>query len=124
MATYIASVKYEGKVQILRDLEYNNIRECKRELRANGYQIRIVTTEDKFDEACEKYLAKKEDKSIRNKVKWELDKERAKEYGTSVKTFRAARKALLEKDKDGNYVNTASSLEDWIEFYDEHKDFR
>ena len=124
MATYIASVKYEGKVQILRDLEYNNIRECKSELRANGYQIRVVTTEDKFDEACEKYLAKKEDKSIRNKVKWELDKERAKEYGTSVKTFRAARKALLEKDKDGNYVNIASSLEDWIEFYDEHKDFR
>lgn len=123
MATYIAEVRYNGKLEILEGLEYSSIRECKTELRANGYKVRIVATEEDFDRACERYCAKQERKSENNKIKYSVDKEWAKKYNCSVKVFRNAFKTHQEKDSNGEYVYKYMDLEDWVEYYKEHPEY-
>lgn len=122
--TYTASVTYNGRVEILENLEYRNIRECKNELRANGYKVRFVCKPEDFDEACEKLYQKREDKSHINKIQYEYDREEAKKYNTSVKTYRAAKKTCFEKDEAGNYRYLYMTLQDWVDYYDEHKEWR
>ena len=121
---YTASVTIEGRVEILEGLEYKNIRECKNELRANGFKVRFVCKPEQFDETCEKMYEKRELKSNINKAKYSYYKKEAEKYGTSVKTYRAAMKTLLEKDENGEYVYSYMTLEDWIKYYDEHKEYR
>ena len=56
MKKYIASVRdKETKQLMLIEREYNRKADFERDLRANGYAVRFITTEDKFDEACEKW---------------------------------------------------------------------
>ena len=122
--TYIASVTYNGRIEILENLEYRNIRECKDQLRANGYHVRIVCRPEQFDEACEKFYEKRQKKAFTSKAQYEADKAEAKKYNTSVKTYRAAIRTLLEKDENGEYKYLYMTLEDWVKYYDEHKEYR
>lgn len=57
MAKYIASVKWEGKIEII-ERDYPTANEFKKDLRANGYQVRFITTEENFDRDCEEYYWK------------------------------------------------------------------
>lgn len=53
---YIASVRdKETKERMLIEREYDKKMDFYYDLRANGYSVRFITTEDKFDEDCEKY---------------------------------------------------------------------
>lgn len=121
--SYVASVTHKGRLEILEGLEYKSIRECKDELRANGYKVRFVTTEDKFDEACDKYYEKLNRKNSYNRIKYRLDREEAQRYGCSVKVYRAAWKTYTEKDEKGHYRYNAMSLKDWVEYFKERPEF-
>ncbi len=53
--TYTASYKYEGQLYV-RDFEgYTSKNALAKELRANGFKVRVIAEPDKFDEAVEKY---------------------------------------------------------------------
>lgn len=122
--TYTASVTYNGRVEVLENLEYRNIRECKNELRNNGYKVRFVCKPEDFDEACSRYHKKVSDKAFINKAKNKFYKEEAAKYNTSIKTMKSAYKTYLEKDENGEYKYDAMDLKDWVEYYDKHKEWR
>lgn len=67
MTKYIASVKYEGKIQIM-EKEYSSMKQFKKDLRANGYQVRFICLPENFDQACEDYFYKLETKRYVNKA--------------------------------------------------------
>lgn len=74
MTTYLASVKWEGKIKVM-ELEASSMKELKRDLRNNGYQVRFICLPENFDQACEDYY-------------WRLNKKRH-----INKAIREARKA-------------------------------
>lgn len=56
MTTYIASVRdKETKEVKLITRDYPNKKAFREDLYGNGYSVRFITTEDKFDEDCEKW---------------------------------------------------------------------
>ena len=52
---YIAAVKWEGKIEIIERDTYTSKKAFAADLRANGYKVRFISTEEKFDEDCTKY---------------------------------------------------------------------
>ena len=84
--TYIASVTYNGRIEILENLEYRNIRECKDELRANGYHVRIVCRPEQFDEACEKFYEKRQKKAFTSKAQYEADKAEVQHFSKNLQS--------------------------------------
>ena len=62
---YIASVidKSDNKFKIIKDT-YSSKKEFAYDLRANGYQVRFITTNDSFDRDCEQYHQQKERKCV------------------------------------------------------------
>lgn len=53
---YIASCRdKETKKLTIIEREYDNKKDFESDLRRNGYSIRFITTEDKFDEAAQKW---------------------------------------------------------------------
>lgn len=60
MKEYIASCTLNGTITIVK-MEYNTKKEFANELRANGYRVRFISTEEKFDEDAEKYNERCED---------------------------------------------------------------
>lgn len=67
MTNYIASVKWEGQIKVM-NLEANSMKELKKELRANGYQVRFICLPENFDQACEDYYWKLQKKNSINKA--------------------------------------------------------
>lgn len=53
---YIASVidKETKELKIIKN-EYQTKKAYEKDLRLNGYSVKFITTEEKFDEDCEKY---------------------------------------------------------------------
>lgn len=92
MTKYIASVTYEGELQTI-EREYNTKREFYAELRANGFRVRFISTEEKFDDDCAKYHEACElNKSIKKEI-YKAHKESAKRMNMTVKEYRAWLKA-------------------------------
>lgn len=113
---YIASVRLKGtKIHEIIRKEYPTKKAFEQDLRAYGYSVRFVTTEDKFDEACEKWHENNEKVKMVERVRFEYDKSQADRYGISVAHYRRAYKAYsksLMSDK-----LTLLSLEDYIKIW-------
>ena len=67
MTTYLASVKWEGKIKVM-ELEAGSMKELKKDLRNNGYQVRFICLPENFDQACEDYYWKLNRKRHINKA--------------------------------------------------------
>jgi hypothetical protein len=59
--TYVASVTFEGKIQIIERDDYKTKKAFAHDLRANGYRVRLISTPEKFNEDAEKYNKRRED---------------------------------------------------------------
>lgn len=91
---YIASVTMKnektGKRElILIEKEYDRKSDFYNDLRGNGYSVRFISTEEKFDEDCEKWHAKNELSKYVHKAMYESDKRLAKKMNMSVAEYRA-----------------------------------
>lgn len=89
MKKYIASVRdKETRRIIIIKGEYKNKTDFAIDLRNNGYGIRIIAEEGKFDEACEKaYESYERQKRIKNLI-YESDKKLAGKMNMTVKEYR------------------------------------
>lgn len=67
MTSYLASVKWEGTIKIM-TLKSNSMKELKKELRFNGYQVRFICLPENFYQACENYYWKLNKKRHINKA--------------------------------------------------------
>lgn len=73
MNTYIASVRDKDTKEFkIITGEYKSMASMSRELRANGYSVRFIATEETFEDACEKYnteleIRRRVHKKMRNK---------------------------------------------------------
>lgn len=92
MKLYVACVTLEGKIEIVKS-EYNRKQDFYNDLRANGYRVRFISTEENFDADCEKYHERCEmNKRIKN-IQYASDKKLADRMHMTVKEYRAWRKA-------------------------------
>lgn len=72
---YIASVRNKKTRELtIITSDYETKKEFEEDLRGNGYSIRFITTEDKFDEDC---------------AKWHAANERSKAYHKAVRQYKA-----------------------------------
>lgn len=87
---YVASVKNkETKViSIIKADDYKNKNEFAKDLRANGYSVRFISTEENFDSDCEKYHEKQEMNKIYRETKNETDKRIADSLNMTVAEYR------------------------------------
>ena len=107
MKEYIASVTYNGELKHI-NAEYPTKKAFYEDLRANGYSVRFISTEEKFDEDCEKYEQRCDASKLYHQVKNRLDKEYANEYGISVAHYRRAYKAWV---KSNGYLTLKDCIE-------------
>ena len=88
MKKYIASVTLDGELQTI-EREYDRKQDFYSDLRANGYRVRFISTEEKFDEDCEKYNeACERNKAVKNAI-YASDKKQAEAMNMTVAQFRA-----------------------------------
>lgn len=94
MKKYIASVrdKETRKLQLI-EREYDRKSDFYNDLRNNGYSVRFITTEEKFDEDCEKWHEKNELCKRIHKNIYALDKKHAEKMNMTVAQYRAWCKA-------------------------------
>lgn len=94
MRKYIASVrdKETKKLQLI-EREYNRKSDFYNDLRNNGYSVRFITTEEKFDEDCEKWHEKNELCKRIHKNIYASDKMHAEKMNMTVTQYRAWCKA-------------------------------
>lgn len=59
---YVASVRNKdtNKLEVITREDYSSKKSFEADLKRNGYKIRFISTEDKFDEDCDKYNSKLE----------------------------------------------------------------
>lgn len=88
MKKYIASVrdKETKKLMVIKD-EYKSKKAFEVDLKANGFSIRFITTEEKFDEDCEKWHQYNERCKLISKLKTESNKRLAAMHGLSVREY-------------------------------------
>lgn len=55
----IASVRYEGEIQVVKNDTFTTKRAYADALRGNGYRVRFIATPEEFDEACENFYSRK-----------------------------------------------------------------
>lgn len=94
MRKYIVSVrdKETKKLQLI-EREYNRKSDFYNDLRNNGYSVRFITTEEKFDEDCEKWHEKNELCKRIHKNIYASDKMHAEKMNMTVTQYRAWCKA-------------------------------
>ena len=91
---YIASVTMKNEETGKKELtlikrEYDRKSDFYHDLRANGYSVRFITTEEKFDEDCEKWHeANEKSKKIHNAI-YASDKMHAEKMNMTVAEYRA-----------------------------------
>ncbi len=86
---YIASVRdKETKERMLIEREYDKKMDFYYDLRANGYSVRFITTEDKFDEDCEKYDLRCQASKRYHQLMAESNKKFAAEMNMSVAEYK------------------------------------
>lgn len=75
---YIASVRNKETRELTTiTSEYPSKKEFAEDLRGNGYSIRFISTEDKFDADCEKWYACNDASKTYHKIMRELRKKYA-----------------------------------------------
>lgn len=92
MKKFVACVTFEGKLEIIKRDDYSSKKEFEKDLRCNGYRIRFISTEEKFDEDCEKYNEACERNLCIKKSVYEGRKESARLMGMTMKEYFAWRK--------------------------------
>lgn len=93
MKKYIASVTFDGELQII-EKEYDRKQDFYNDLKANGYRVRFISTEEKFDEDAIKYNERCEmNKRIKNAI-YASDKKQAEAMNMTVAQFRAYLKTI------------------------------
>ena len=87
---YVASVRdSETKEIMIIEREYETKKAFMRDLRANGYRIRFISTPEKFDEDCEKYHIMCEQNKRIKKAIYDSYKKDADRKNMSVKEYMA-----------------------------------
>lgn len=90
MKKYIASVRdKETKKLMIIESEYDRKSDFYVDLRNNGYSVRFITTEEKFDEDCEKWHERNETSKRFHKAVYASYKEFAEKMNMSVAEYRA-----------------------------------
>lgn len=88
MKKYIASVRdKETKKLMVIEGEYKNKKAFENDIRCNGCSVRFITTEEKFDEDCEKWHQYNERCKLISKLKTESNKKLAAMHGLSVREY-------------------------------------
>ena len=91
---YIASVRdKETKEHLILTYEYPTKKAFRSDLLGNGYTIYFITTEENFDEDCEKYHARYERQKRIQQMQRDSDKKHAERMGMSIAAYRAWLKA-------------------------------
>ena len=112
MNKYVASVRdKETKKIMVIEREYEKKKDFEIDLRLNGYSIRFISTSDKFEETCNKYYEKLEERKYKYKAVNSYYKEQAEKYGISTAHYKRAYTKWI------NDTDTFLSLEDFIEIY-------
>lgn len=87
---YIASVRdKETKKLMLIEREYDRKSDFYNDLRNSGYSVRFITTEENFDEDCEKWHERNEQSKRVHKAIYASDKQHATKMNMSVAEYRA-----------------------------------
>lgn len=87
---YIASVRdKETKQLMIIEREYARKSDFYSDLKGNGYSVRFITTEEKFDEDCDKWHAKNELSKNIHKAIYAADKAEAERMNMTVAQYRA-----------------------------------
>ena len=88
MTTYIAAVREKGCREIkLITADYPNKKAFRDDLYGNGYKVRFITTEEKFDEDCEKWHKACRDSNAYHKAIYACRKDGAKRMGMTVAEY-------------------------------------
>lgn len=91
---YIASVRNKKTRELtIITRDYETKKEFEEDLRGNGYSIRFITTEDKFDEDCEKWHQRNERSKDYHNVEYAVYKDDAKRMGMTIPQYKAWLKA-------------------------------
>ncbi len=90
MKKYIASVrdKETRELKII-ESEYDRKSDFYNDLRNNGYSVRFITTEDKFDENREKWHERNETSKRVHNMQYASDKKHAASMNMTVVEYRA-----------------------------------
>lgn len=87
---YIASVRdKETKELMIIEREYSRKSDFYNDLRGNGYSVRFITTEEKFEEECEKWHEKNETSKRIHKALYASDEQHASRMNMTVTEYRA-----------------------------------
>lgn len=83
---YVASVRNKdtNKLEVITREDYSSKKSFEAELKRNGYKVRFISTEDKFDEDCDKYNNKLEGAKAARKA---TSKSKPKEIRVILKAF-------------------------------------
>ena len=91
---YIASVRdKETKERKILTYDYPTKKAFRSDLEGNGYTVYFITTEEKFDEDCEKYHERYERQKRVQKLLRDSDKKVAERMNMTVTEYRAWLKA-------------------------------
>lgn len=106
---FIASVKTSRKapIEIIR-AEYKYKKDFYKDLRSNGYRVQFITTEENFENDCEKFYAKLEDRKLLYKYVQKAKKEDKEEVKKEVKEEpkKETEKQYLVKSENGFELTT------------------
>ena len=53
----MASVRYEGEIQVVKNDTFTTKRAYADALRGNGYRVRFIAKPEEFDEVCENFYS-------------------------------------------------------------------
>jgi hypothetical protein len=83
---YVASVRNKdtNKLEVITREDYSSKKSFEADLKRNGYKIRFISTEDKFDEDCDKYNSKLESAKAARKA---ISKSKPKVIRVILKAF-------------------------------------
>lgn len=62
----MASVRYEGEIQVVKNDTFTTKRAFADALRGNGYRVRFIAKPEEFDEVCENFYSHKN-----RRIQWE-----------------------------------------------------
>lgn len=54
----MASVRYEGEIQVVKNDTFTTKRAYADALRGNGYRVRFIAKPEEFDEVCENFYSR------------------------------------------------------------------
>lgn len=75
MTKYIASVRdKETNLLSIIESEYDRKSDFYSDLHGNGYSVRFITTEEKFDEDCQKWNERNEQRKLIRRRRTELNR--------------------------------------------------